>query len=217
MEKITYRGYIDQYGMVSCNRIPAKVAENTENGLLFTAQAIHAQKMHGMPMSFDYEHLFNNSFIDGKLYRSPEPHPKPESHDNYTGVVLGSLLQNAVEPPKKLLKSLFKHFGVINGEILLRFPQIWLLLFCAVSNNFFKKLLFPFMYLLYLTQLPTKEDDGGDIELKLTIVASLDIMYPELSLFKKWQDRLTNPLYTYYQEYYGDNHPTALIWKQGKE
>jgi len=211
-----YDGYKDKYGMVTVNGVPKEpYADNSENGLLFTAQAIHALKEHKLQNEFLFEPLFNDCFIDGVLYRSAEPHPKPDSHDNYTGAVLASLIQGCDEPPRKLLKSLIKHFGVVKGEIFLRFPQVWLLLF-STCFPLLRPFMYPIMYLLYLFQQPKEIDDGGDIQLKLTIVASLDILYPRRNLFSNWRKKLKKPLGDYMQDYYRGNHPTAVIWKEGK-
>jgi len=211
-----YTGYLDKYGMVTVNSVPREpYADNSENGLLFTAQAMYALKQNDLPQEFNFKQLFNDCFIDGVLYRSAEPHPKPDSHDNYTAVALGSLFEKNTESPRKLLWSLIKHFGVVKGEIFLRFPQVWLLLIGA-AFPILRWLLLPAMYILYMTVQPNQKNDGGDIQLKLTITAYLDILYPELNLFEKWKSNLCKHLYVYLEEYYGDHHPNSTIWREGK-
>lgn len=214
---INYSGYLDRFQMVSCNKIPLFPADDTENGLLFTSIAILSQLKYYNITQFNYENLFNNCFIDGRLYRHPDKHPKGESHDDYCGTVLGSLLENTNTPPRKLLWSMIKHLGYINGEWVGRFAQVWLLLWSA-SFKLAQYLLFPLLYVLFLLQNPQDlgKNNASDIQLQLTIVSILDIMFPGMKFFNKWKDKLPCSLYEIFSIYYGENHPTTLIWKENE-
>jgi len=213
---LNYNGYLDEYGMVSCNMVASFPAPHTENGLLFTANAMICERELYEDTEFDFDDLFNSCFIDGKLYRSPEPHPKPESHDNYCGAMLGAALINDTTIPKRLLWSLIKHFGYINGEFVGRFPQIWLLLlgFCPVL----KWLVFPLNYLLFKLQNTDKAlNDASALQLQLTIVSILDILYPRMDYYNKWVFKLPwceASVYDGMRNYYGDLHPTTQNWKE---
>ena len=209
---IKFDGYLDKYGMVTCNGVPAPVGENSENGLLFTAHGMYAQLGAYNKTEFDFEKLFTPCFIDGKLYRSPEPHPKPDSHDNYSAVAMASSLIGNTSMPRKLLWSLVKHFGVVNGEIFLRFPQVWILLLIT-SFPMLKWLFYPLARLLAEFNIPKPENDGGDIQLKLTIIATLDTMYKGQNFLEEFNFKLSKGLNQYYNDYYrNENFPTVRIW-----
>ena len=216
---MNYEGYIDCYGMVTVNGVPKLPhADSSENGLLFTAVAIQSQSLHTYFPFYDpnFEALFNACFIGGILYRSPEPYPKPDSHDNYEGVVLGSLIENNSRSPRKLLWSLISHFGMIRGEFIARFPQVWLLLL-ASSFPLIKYLFLPALYILYLLQTPNISDAGAT-HLQFNLVSCIDYLYPRMNFLNKWFTKLKKygTMYQVMSKYYGENHPTALIWKDSK-
>lgn len=214
-----YKGYLDEYGMVTVNEVPGYPAGHSENGLLFTAVAMQSCELNNELDPFEFEKLFEPCFINGILYRSPEPYPKPESHDNYTGIVLGSLLENKTSAPRKLLWSMIKHFGYINTEFVGRFPQLWILLF-ASSFPLLRYLSLPLLYVLYLLQTP-KEDamnDTSGVQLQFTIVSAIDKLFPCFKFLDKWFAKLKKytTMYAVMSAYYSPNHPTALVWKDSK-
>lgn len=217
---IDFKPYLDKYGMVTVNGTPnLPFADNSENGLLFTVVAMESDQINdGIGYPFNFSALFEPCFINGKLYRSPEPHPKPESHDNYTACVLGSLIENNPSIPRRLLWSLIKHFGYVNKEFVGRFPQVWLLLF-ASSFPLLSFLLLPFLCILYFLQSPKSPlEDSSATQLQFVIVSIIDRLYPRLGLLKKWFTKLNKhvKMYEVMKVYYGENHPNTLIWKNSK-
>ncbi len=216
MTIITFDGYLDKYGMVSCTKYPIFPAYPTENGLLFTAVAISS-----LPKTeenlIDFELLFNNCFIDGILYRSPEPHPKPDSFDNYLAVAFMSAYLNKPNMSKKLLWSLIKHFGIVRGEIFLRFPQVWLLL-VVTAFPIFKWLFLPFCYILSSLQkpiLPLYNTSG--VQLQYVIINTLEIVYPQVGFFVRWYTSLLEKcsgLGEVFSIYYSPLHPIAKLWNK---
>lgn len=218
--QIDYSQYLDEYGMVTVNGVPGNPGEHSENGLLFTAVAMEADLINdciGHP--FDFSELFEACFINGILYRSPEPHPKPESHDNYTACVLGSLIEYNPSIARRLLWSLIKHFGYVNKEFVGRFPQVWLLLLTA-SFSVLRYLLLPLILILYLLQSPKNPlQDTSGTQLQFVIVCIIDRLYPSLNLLRNWFTKLNKyaKMYEVMKLYYGENHPNALIWKDNKE
>ena len=215
---INYTGYIDQYGMAGCNTIPSIPAPNTDNGLLFTVVAIQSASLNSAQTDFDFMTIFDSCFINNMLYRRPDITSSPEQHDDYEAAILGSLIEDQLYIQRQLLWSLTSNFGYVNGQFLGRFPQLWTLLL-ATSFQPLKYLLFPLLYAWYLLQSPTTPlSNSSGIQLQFVNVSIIDHLYPKLNLLKKWFTKL-NKYATMYQvmcEYYGDTHPTTLIWKDNK-
>lgn len=212
--KTIYDGYLDQWGMVGCNKEPQYIAEATENGLLFTAVALLGERKAKIDLqTLDFKKAFDHCFINGKLCRNPDKPNDSDSHDNYTGAVLGALLSNDREIPKTLLKSLIKNLGVINGAFIGRFPQVWILLLAA-ANPLLKTLLTPFLYLLYKLQKPRFPlNDTSATQLQLTIVGCLDILYPEKKYLNKWLQQVwPKNMKQVFEIYYSKDHPITKLW-----
>ena len=215
MKIINFGGFEDRFGMVSCNKVAEYPdAPTTENGLLFTAVAMQSLDLNNCFNHFHFEELFEACFINGILYRNPEPHPKPESHDNYTACALGSVLEWNTVIPRKLLWSLIKHFGYVNKEFVGRFPQVWLLLL-VTSFPWLRYGLLPILYGLYLLQTPKSNPlaDTSSTQLQFVIVSIIDILFPSFGFLATWKKKLKVSLYDVFSIYYSPEHPITQSWK----
>lgn len=208
---ISYKGYTDRFGMVCANDPGA----DTENGLLFTAVAQQSEILNGYINTFSFKLHFDDCFIGNVLYRTPW-NQKPDSHDNYTGCALGALIEGNTEIPRKLLKSLVCKLGRPGGSIVGIYPQVWILLLAAAYTPM-KYILYPALYTLYLLQTPGKNalEDTSGTQLQFTIVSVLDHLFPEKQFLKKWFAKLKKygTMYQVMKIYYGEQHPTTVIWK----
>lgn len=213
--EISYKGFLDKWGMVGCNRPPQPPEENTtDNGLLFTSVALQSQRFRGyVNPDLHFAKCFDSCFVDGTLRRNPDNLTAWESHDNYTGCALGSLITGDKSIPRKLLWSLVTHLFYINGAFLGRFPQIPLLLLPA-AFPFMKWVLFPFLYLFYKLQNPVPSiADPGGTQLKFVVVSCIDNMFPERGYLTDWLGKLDKNMGLVFFIYYGPNNPIAKMWE----
>lgn len=207
--------FTDRHGLISCYGQPCEPfkAPTTGNGVLFSA--VYSALTN---FKFTNYEAIRRCVIDGILWRNPEKEQGFDSHDNYTAFAYAMHSEDC----EKLFWACAKKFFMVGGNPMIRFPQVWAMLFLSAYNYTVTKVFMaPFFLVLFLLQKPENKDnkkgslgDTSGLQLQFVIVKYLDMMYPIFKPYERWRKKLLaiapQGEWEFFRIYYGPLHPISI-------